>query len=79
MFVLMFSANTIVTDRALLHVNSVTHLLHPGHAVLVLDIVTLLLIRGAALLLVLGDSLVLGATLLGSLSRHVRSIYGKSQ
>jgi len=77
--ILVFRTNPIMTNSALLNVHSIAHLLYLGHAMLVFDIIALLLIRGTALLLVLGHCLVFGVTLLVSLGRDIRSIYGNSQ
>merc|ERR1719186_359672 len=78
-FVLVVWTNTLVTDRTLLHVHCVTHLLHLGHAVLILHGVALLFIRGSALLVVRCYSLILGVAVLLRLCRHIRSIYSEGK
>jgi len=66
-----------MTNRALLHVHSIANLFHLGLAVFILHSTALLLIRGTALVLVGRHSLVLGATVILHLLRHIPSIHGE--
>jgi len=79
LLVLVFSTDTFMTYRALLHIHSVANLLHLGLALFLFDSTALLLIRGAALLLVGSFCLVLGVAVLVLLLGHVRGIHSKWQ
>jgi len=74
LLVLMLCADTFMTYRALLHIHSVAHLLHLGLAFFLFNSAALLVIRGAALVLVGSHCLVLSVAVLVLLLGHVPSI-----
>merc|ERR1719309_1692746 len=76
---LVMCTDTLMAHRALLHINSVTHLFHLGLAVFFLHSAALLLVRGTALVLVGRHCLVLGMTRSMCFLRHIPSIHGEGQ
>jgi len=75
LLVLMLCADTLMTYRAFLHIQSIAHLFHLGLADFLLLSAALLFIRSAALLLVRCLRLVLGMTVPVRLLRNIGSIY----
>ena len=68
-----------MTYRALMHIHSVAHLLHLWLAFFLFNSTALLVIRGAALVLVGSHCLVLSVAVLVLLLRHVPSIHDGGQ
>jgi len=79
LLVIVLSADTLMAYRALLYINSVTHLFHLGLAVFIFHSAALLFIRCAALVLVGGHRLVLSVAVTLHLLRHVPSIHDGRQ
>ena len=74
LLVLMLCADTFMTYRALMHIHSVAQLLHLWLAFFLFNSTALLVIRGAALVLVGSHCLVLSVAVLVLLLGHVPSI-----
>jgi len=77
--IIVLSADTFIAYRALLYINSVTHLFHLWLAVFIFHGAALLLIRSAALVLVGRHRLVLCVAVPLLLLGHIPSIHGGRQ